>query len=1180
MERALDLDLLRGALGNRTGLPSPEELQELLANAEVQLFLRQSELPVDLIRAAWYLHSVASVDRARERYTIARQRQAFAVSAHIFDLALQESRWTRTERLTFGFAAAIGYRRGGQDPNAAAIFNKLRSEITIEPPVLDHIETLALEAGLAFLGFETKTLFKWFGSWLRQLLGLADLIQLADLSTTAYGTTHAVVRGTENLLHYLANGSINRRRRAEEQLTAAALGKSGPGEPDARWVAAHLLYLSGEAIQGSVWNPDLLPPDTSDAVRRAFTMASPPILTLWEPQRQLLTRSPSPFAPEVRRLVLSVPTSGGKTLVAQLLSIAHLASTSTSVCYVVPTRTLGREVRRAMASRLRILEKEVGTELPDYPAMTSITPFDIEEFWFDPPPPSERAPDVEIITPERLANLLRHDADSILNRFGMFIFDEAQLIKEQGRGFTLESIISYLNFRTRISDHRIVLISAAMGNAAQVAHWLNPTDSANLFESQWRGPRRLHAIFGTSPRWSGAVSEKQQRRQTYPYRLMVPVHGSVRLRLSDGRPVVGLETTNSIGTLALKAPTDTTDGTRLKRDADKSTKNYVMAAAMIALIGHAGSVLVVAPTRQTAQRLATALAAEFEEDPATIPLVEFVRGQLGDDHPLIDVLRRGVGFHHAGLPIEVLEAIEEAVRTDSLRFLSCTSTLTDGVNLPVRTVVIYDESYQGMQDDLRLQGTRLVNAMGRAGRAGKETEGWIILIRPSTGAVTFDGLHPSQDQLTIASTLTTDSALEAFSLLDEARQRDEDAIFKESTGIAASFIGFIWFVLAASEAAGTPPEDADLHQLIGSMLAAHQLSPHMHARIEATAEEVRLNYRRTGSVQRRSWARTGTSIGTARRLYAMADTAAEAILSETPLGLESPQTAIHLLAEIGVVDNLLTLPENEASWRFRSSLNGELVAVATDQLLIDWISGSTLVNMADTHLSAVPSPAWRIEQLVDQVSRHFEHFLSWTLGAFVEMVNAKLTDAGTEAQLCPELGSYVRYGVSDSRALILMTSGVRSRGLAHRIANQAPSEISPDLAKLRQWLNDMSLAEWRDRFNATSPEILDLLDITRDRTRSLLRTLLETGSVLVAVRWEPAQVPSPFEKLALQPVEDEPRPASTGIYGSGRLVGRVAPQEQSDVNSILDTGLEFEVNLDSTSGSPGIVLTLQMDSAT
>ena len=168
MERALDLGLLRASLGDRLNLPSAEELQDLMAQMELQLFLRESQIPEGLIESAWYLHAVASVSEARERYSLHRQRQAFAVSAHIFDLALNQEGWSRSDRLSLGFASAIGYRRGGRDPNATAIMDRLRGDIQTAVPILDHLDTVAVEAGLAFLGFETRTLFAWFGAWRRQ----------------------------------------------------------------------------------------------------------------------------------------------------------------------------------------------------------------------------------------------------------------------------------------------------------------------------------------------------------------------------------------------------------------------------------------------------------------------------------------------------------------------------------------------------------------------------------------------------------------------------------------------------------------------------------------------------------------------------------------------------------------------------------------------------------------------------------------------------------------------------------------------------------------------------------------------------------------------------------------------------------------------------------------------------
>ena len=301
---------------------------------------------------------MASVDQARERYTVARQRQAFQVSAHLFDLALNQDRWLQVDRLSLGFAAAIGYRRGGLDPNATAIMNRLHTDIDADSPVLDHIGTVALEAGLAFLGFQPRTLFTWLNRWRRQLAVLARASQLQDLTTTAFGTTHMVVLGADDLLAYFARGDRARLERGRIRLRAAATGQAGPGDLNARWVAAHLLALSEEAEAGSLWNPAVLPPTVPTLVRQAFTIGSPPVLTLWEPQRDLLTGQRSPFDPSVRRMVLAVPTSSGKTLVAQMLAVEHLARTDRSVCYIAPTRSLCREVRRAMASRVRILQRE------------------------------------------------------------------------------------------------------------------------------------------------------------------------------------------------------------------------------------------------------------------------------------------------------------------------------------------------------------------------------------------------------------------------------------------------------------------------------------------------------------------------------------------------------------------------------------------------------------------------------------------------------------------------------------------------------------------------------------------------------------------------------------------------------------------------------------------------------
>jgi replicative superfamily II helicase len=78
----------------------------------------------------------------------------------------------------------------------------------------------------------------------------------------------------------------------------------------------------------------------------------------------------------------------------------------------------------------------------------------------------------------------------------------------------------------------------------------------------------------------------------------------------------------------------------------------------------------------------------------------------------------------------VRNAIEEDFRNRRLAVLAATTTLAQGVNLPVRTVIIhsvwrFDEDTEAR---IRLPARDYWNIAGRAGRAGEETEGTIIHI--------------------------------------------------------------------------------------------------------------------------------------------------------------------------------------------------------------------------------------------------------------------------------------------------------------------------------------------------------------------------------------------------------------------------------------------------------------------
>ena len=74
------------------------------------------------------------------------------------------------------------------------------------------------------------------------------------------------------------------------------------------------------------------------------------------------------------------------------------------------------------------------------------------------------------------------------------------------------------------------------------------------------------------------------------------------------------------------------------------------------------------------------------------------------------------------------------MRQGSIRFVICTSTLAQGVNLPIRYLIV-TSVYQGVE---RIKVRDFHNLIGRAGRAGMHTEGSILFADPNVYDKRYD----------------------------------------------------------------------------------------------------------------------------------------------------------------------------------------------------------------------------------------------------------------------------------------------------------------------------------------------------------------------------------------------------------------------------------------------------------
>lgn len=169
-----------------------------------------------------------------------------------------------------------------------------------------------------------------------------------------------------------------------------------------------------------------------------------------------------------------------------------------------------------------------------------------------------------------------------------------------------------------------------------------------------------------------------------------------------------------------------------------STVKAQTAAELAYTLGPTGTVLVFCPTPGYADSVSEAIMRRIQlvEQSGQAVFHEFrdrstrssmiCADWLGDDHRLTIKLRRGVAVHHGDVPDVIKKAIERDFRERRFQVIIATSTLAQGVNLPIKTVIIHSTHRRIDDQNVPLSAREYWNIAGRAGRAGVETEGMIL----------------------------------------------------------------------------------------------------------------------------------------------------------------------------------------------------------------------------------------------------------------------------------------------------------------------------------------------------------------------------------------------------------------------------------------------------------------------
>lgn len=739
-------------------------------------------------------------------------------------------------------------------------------------------------------------------------------------------------------------------------------------------------------ISNSIWTVSKAINSRVTKFVNTITKLKNPVFELLYPQRKAVYEGL--LDPANETVVVNLPTSSGKTLIAEfriLQALNQFSDQNGWVVYTVPTRALVNQIYIRLKKDFS--QAPLSLKVEKMSGALEIDAFEENLI-------SEQADfNILVTTYEKLGLLIRQGIEKKLGRpLSLVVVDEAHNIEEKSRGLRLELMLSTI--KKDIDNPNYLLLTPEIPNAKDLGNWLSENKSTSIsIGLNWKPNERMIGL--------------------------ISAEGKARKIKTIFKPLLTDKKTLSIDEEIILHEYEKCNYTK----SELNIKNKLTALIASEYNADESILVIVNQPRYTytvAEEIYTLTSDNFEKSEDLILVQKFIASELGDKFPLVKYLDKGIGVHSSALPDEIKLLLENLMENNKLKYLVCTTTIAQGINFPVSAIFMASYAYPYTS---AMPTKDFWNLAGRAGRIGQKSIG--------TVGIAVSDKNDKEKLASFLKTAATDLVSVLVEMVEDLDKLGDDLNLGKLFYIPewSDFLQYISHLYLQAENL-----DAFLSEIEFSLRRTYgyrKLTPEKRSKLTTSVIE----YAKSIKNKRLAQMSDNTGFSTVSISNTISQLKGIEIKREdwNANSMFSPQSKT-LQKLVGI---MLKTPEIKQKIDEINSFDKSVDKNTISKIITDWVSGKSIEFIANKYYEN------NISKCTKAIYSNIVNNATWGIASMQQLPENginwdNLSD--TERRQLKNLPSMIYYGVNSEEAVLLRKENI-PRTIANNLGNQLKGEF-------------------------------------------------------------------------------------------------------------------------------------------